>query len=56
MELYLMANNQPTPQNEPRKAQPGQNPERREGEDMERDGGNQRDRERERQDKQYRPQ
>ena len=51
-----MANNQQPPQNEPRQAQPGRNPERREGEDIERESGNERDRERERQDQKKRPQ
>jgi hypothetical protein len=51
-----MPNNNPQqPQNEPRRAQPGQNPERREGQDMEREGGQERDRQRERKD-QERPQ
>lgn len=52
-----MPNNQQTPQDEPRRAQPGhENPDRRQGQDMEREGGMERNRERERQDQQKRPQ
>jgi hypothetical protein len=53
--VLMPNNNQPNQEREPRQAQPGRNPERREGQDMEREGGMERDRQRERKD-QERPQ